>query len=218
LGSRSIYIIGVSDNPVKVGLADRPRTRLAQLQIGNPDPLILHHVVRVPHQVAPQVEAAAHATLASHHRIGEWFNVSAEEAREVVVKHAEALAAELRFKARQTGDIVTKLRAEYDLSDWVGEAVAFYQDRCAAASDSAKLRVAQINAHVLKRCGSASYTVWRIAIAENKSLSAEGGLWREPVIMARAEAALADALNAAAEWYAIHREQRLDRELAKRAA
>lgn len=56
---------------IKIGIALKPRERLAALQIGSPDKLVLLGVVRQPG--ARAVERALHAAMKEHRSHGEWF-------------------------------------------------------------------------------------------------------------------------------------------------
>jgi hypothetical protein len=67
---RHIYFIRAATGHIKIGTALNPTTRLADLQVGNPQPLEL--IGAVPGSRAQ--EKALHAEFAEHRSIREWFN------------------------------------------------------------------------------------------------------------------------------------------------
>jgi hypothetical protein len=89
LRSHYVYVIGATQNPVKIGLAANLKVRMSCLQVGCPDPLVVHYSARVQSDLAPLIEAAAHQHFADAHRHGEWFNVAAEEAAREVARIAQ---------------------------------------------------------------------------------------------------------------------------------
>ena len=76
----SIYVIGPDGGPYKVGIARRPKRRIAELQTGNPCPLVLHYQTAVAASLARQVEQLTHRFLKPRQLTGEWFDVTLEQA------------------------------------------------------------------------------------------------------------------------------------------
>ncbi len=70
-----IYVIGPEDGPYKIGMSRRLKGRLAQLQMGHPDRLTIHHAESVNRQFAARIEGLVHTALADRRRGGEWFAV-----------------------------------------------------------------------------------------------------------------------------------------------
>lgn len=77
----SVYVIGTKDwhftkdGPVKIGLAADPQARLATLQIGCPDRLILRGIVEFPNRgIAKFVERELHNAFSECRLHGEWFD------------------------------------------------------------------------------------------------------------------------------------------------
>lgn len=68
---RSVYFIQADSGLVKVGVAENPQARLAQLQTGSPARLRL--IGFVP-EVGAQGERALHVRFAAAHAHGEWFH------------------------------------------------------------------------------------------------------------------------------------------------
>lgn len=82
-----IYIIGNSESQQKIGFAKNPQKRLKALQTGNAQKLFLHHVAEVPEEKVKILEKKIHHEI-NHKKIkGEWFNISAEEAK-LILDHA----------------------------------------------------------------------------------------------------------------------------------
>lgn len=96
-----VYVIGTGKGPVKIGYARDPEDRMAKLQIGTPERLILFR--KVPHQRAQVVERKVHKRLKQHRQAGEWFYVSIDLAIEVVDEEAAALPEMPRHDPLQTG-------------------------------------------------------------------------------------------------------------------
>lgn len=82
---RYVYVIGSAGHPVKIGIAINPERRLKALQTGCPHRLRLYTAVAVPEGCrARAVELACHKELVDHQTTGEWFDISAYEALEVI--------------------------------------------------------------------------------------------------------------------------------------
>lgn len=93
-----IYLI--SSGPfLKIGIATDVERRLAQLRCGNPHPMKVESVRTVSRAMAHQVEARVHRTFAAVRLQGEWFHLSASEAKPVIhALIAKAHQAQERWK------------------------------------------------------------------------------------------------------------------------
>ena len=78
----NVYVIEASNGHLKVGISRNPNHRLARLQTATPLKLSLVHIE--PTDRAAEVEAAAHASLASKRLTGEWFAASLPEALDAI--------------------------------------------------------------------------------------------------------------------------------------
>jgi hypothetical protein len=84
-----IYVIGFEEpGVVKIGSAQSPLIRLSELQCGNPFELKLHYAVSIYEGSPILIEFATHRLAAERKIRGEWFDMTAEEALEVVIKSA----------------------------------------------------------------------------------------------------------------------------------
>ena len=75
---RFIYVIGPLEGAQKVGLTTDPKARLATLQTGCPQELVIHVAVRVPFGEAHAVERRAHRLLEQSKVKNEWFDITPE--------------------------------------------------------------------------------------------------------------------------------------------
>ncbi len=188
--TRIVYVIGSAESPVKIGVASSLPHRLYDLQIGNPDPLVCHHFVRLRADRAAAVEQAAHATFKDRHRRGEWFDIDWREAARVL----EELAA-IERDVGATTDFLWELQDRYSMKPQGRAAVWDYLDR----QDRAEPYVAHANGYILKKVGTASYAAFSLIVAQQKELS---GL--KPPELEAARRALAQAINALCEFRRIH--------------
>lgn len=206
--SRHIYVLGVAESPVKIGIAANLASRLTSLQIGCPDPLQYHYTVRVPAHLAQKIETACHRHFDEQHRQGEWFNVHKDEAAAEVKRIAQTYCEANEVIARRGGDNLDILAAKYPLDSGAREAVRVYLDR--KSTPLGRKDVAKMDAFLVKRCGAATYTLFKKVIAENDSMFE---LFTElklgPAAKDRAEASLAKAVNTLAEYAAWCREEAL---------
>lgn len=90
-----VYVIQAgTTGPVKVGIAERPTTRMTGLQTGHYEQLMLVHTTALQsREEAEQVEATAHATLAAltDKARGEWFWVTPAQAIEAIAQATQTL-------------------------------------------------------------------------------------------------------------------------------
>lgn len=80
-----VYVIGSDNGPQKIGVAAKPESRLCQLRTGSPFPLAIRAMFDMTTENnARLVERTAHHRLKDRRMAGEWFNVPAEEAIDMV--------------------------------------------------------------------------------------------------------------------------------------
>jgi hypothetical protein len=208
-----VYVVGVTTNPVKIGIAANAQARLHSLQVGCPDELQLHYTVRCPAGLAKNIEAAIHAELAAHHRRGEWFNIEALEALAVVRRVAAEFLEQNRELADAKGDTLDRIEARYPLDSGARNAVCFYRKQ--TGKKSGQQFVARAQAAILRQCGQVVLNVFRLYIEDDAVLSPVR--MTDPKVRARGEEALASALNVLADYYALCNEQRMLARLPKAA-
>lgn len=76
-----VYVIGNATNRQKIGYTSDLKARLSMLQTGNPEPLRVHHAIEVPNEDrARRVERKIHSELSYKRVLGEWFNMTPDEA------------------------------------------------------------------------------------------------------------------------------------------
>lgn len=88
----SVYFIGPADRAViKIGVATKPKNRLKELQVANPETLKIHHHHRVYNKErALRLETELHKALHAFHIRGEWFAVRWEEAVAILNRGIES--------------------------------------------------------------------------------------------------------------------------------
>jgi hypothetical protein len=191
--TRYIYVIGASDNPVKIGVADDPAARMKSLQMGSADKLTLHHAIGVPFKHGHYVETGTHKTLAKHHRHGEWFNVTADYARAVILMVADKVESEYRASFADEDNLLHRAEAFHDMTpDWRRAVKTYKQIR---SRDEAKLVLAKVRKAVVDEVGREGLTVLEIAISNPGQLTAT--LRGDSKALQKAERLLAKAMNAA---------------------
>jgi predicted GIY-YIG superfamily endonuclease len=80
-----IYVIGRQDGPVKVGVTSNPQSRLGQIRTGCPFHVeLLHAEPMLSRAHALQHEADFHAVYEEKRLNGEWFDIDAELAIELI--------------------------------------------------------------------------------------------------------------------------------------
>lgn len=75
--SQKVYVIQHELGPVKIGIAERPETRLSELQVACPFELWIKNTA-TPND-AQQVEKYLHRFFRKYHMRGEWFDIPAGE-------------------------------------------------------------------------------------------------------------------------------------------
>jgi hypothetical protein len=83
---RGIYVVGAPSGHVKIGITNKPQSRLAALQNGTPEPLRLVFFVHALGRAAEDIEALAHRRLQFWRQSGEWFKCDAETAIKAVME------------------------------------------------------------------------------------------------------------------------------------
>lgn len=68
----------------KIGISKNVETRLKSIQTGNPEKLYIHHKEPVNPKIVKIMERAIHRELGYKRQKGEWFDVTATEAKEFV--------------------------------------------------------------------------------------------------------------------------------------
>ncbi len=86
---RYIYVIVDGSGASKIGIAENPRKRLMDLQVGSSVKLYLAYSLSVPYQLAKVLEGKLHRRLKHLHLSGEWFfidpTVAAKALYEIVM-------------------------------------------------------------------------------------------------------------------------------------
>lgn len=202
---RCIYIIGIQDNPVKIGMADNPRLRLKSLQTGCPDDLQLFWHIKVLSHSVEEIEAAVGRELIEHRRRGEWFNVSVETAKATIIRVAQTIHEKNAERKGRSNDIFEQLDGRNLLPAFAQEAIHFYK---VAWNDPAQRKALQeANSVILKGCGMAGLQVLRAIIIERGDL--RYAFYRDPAAGRRAEAKLVEAVRWLTEYYRHGQENNL---------
>lgn len=90
-----IYVIGVKRGnaivgPVKVGITNSIGSRLAALQTGNHQPLAVHIAAPLgSREMVAMLEEVFHRVMAHKRLVGEWFDMSPEDARRAFKKDCD---------------------------------------------------------------------------------------------------------------------------------
>jgi hypothetical protein len=191
--TRYIYVVGPTENPVKIGVADDPAKRMRSLQMGAPDKLVLHHAVGVPFKHGHYVETATHKALAEHHRHGEWFNIDANEARKIIVAMADKVAREYLRSAIEDDNILIRAEALHDMTPNWRNVVKMYQR--IKSRDGAKKLLARVQGDIVSATGREGLTVFETAIVNPGTM--EQIISGNEKAMRKAERLAAAAMNAA---------------------
>ena len=208
-----VYVIGSSDNPVKIGLANRPEVRLVELNVGNPDPLILHYKMGMPSGLAIRTEKKAHELLAEHHRRGEWFNVDVVQAVHAI-EEARELCQSANDNIVQAANEMDDVLSGHTLDPWAPHALNYYQQN-ARRLGKGKITAAMRGA-IVAGAGQAALTAFVIFVERRTDLIRLR--MRDRKAYDAATTAVAAAMNALAVWYRERREQLLLDEISGNAA
>lgn len=165
-----IYILGTQDNPVKIGFAADVTSRVIQLQIGCPDPLIVHKALPVSSLIAGTIEGLIHGRLIDHHRRGEWFNIDASAAAdlcaEVIHEVTERFLGQQERQDRDR-DLIERIAARTPLESIAREAVEFYLSEHRTRRDAKAVRC--MNGYILQHAGLLPLELFkRVAIAGDR--------------------------------------------------
>lgn len=100
----SIYVIGPTEGPFKIGYSANPTARLSSLQTGRTDTLVLHYSEETETDKAKVIEKLIHRTLGYKRIRGEWFDVTLEEAigevRHAFIRWEDEPSLTFRFKRK----------------------------------------------------------------------------------------------------------------------
>lgn len=193
-----VYVVGISDNPVKIGSARDVKARLHALQIGNADTLTLFHKEPTIHSLQ-KAESAVHRELKEFRRRGEWFDVSAEFAIATVQRIVPALVAEWGYHRRNGGGMLERVSAETALQPDAEAALKWYA-LASGAVDPFQRRLAAYAADAIqRRAGAKGWTVFKMFVIDGKGEEVEFG--RDLRTARRVRLALGDAINHLANWY-----------------
>lgn len=93
-----VYFIASGTNPIKIGISDNPKQRLASLQTAHYKPLqLLFSITCNSRQGAEELETAFHCWYSQKRLLNEWFDISIEEIQQDVIlllsisKHVEGV-------------------------------------------------------------------------------------------------------------------------------
>ena len=198
-----VYIVGAGQpQPVKVGSARDVEKRLKALQIGNPEELVLHHVVQAPTRLLLAVEAAAHREMAAKRRRGEWFDVSVDDAFRVVQRHATLVIERAMRRAKADGDLLDELisTGKVDLA-----AKAAVSSHRLMRSKNA-LATGRDEQWIIHRCGGEALDAFLRLVIYRESIDSIAKTLLE---RKRVTDLLVSAINALSDAYAFRREQEL---------
>lgn len=205
-----VYVVGPTSNPVKIGRAEDVASRIWQLQIGNPDELILHRAIPMPRGVEMAVEAEVHARLAAHRRRGEWFNVEAVEAIAIVSEIAERLTENHYDKLDredQRANIWRRLRVRHEIHADAEEAVNFYASERQVHRDNKAVKT--MNRYIVQEASAAGLLLMQRVIIADDLLVKHTGVERSA--RERGYAILAKAVNALASYYSYRKRVQVER-------
>lgn len=192
-----VYVIGTSRNPVKVGYSNNVEARVALFQTGCPDELVIHGIVLAYAGLAFSVERMSHRALASHHRRGEWFNVDADHAIEVI-KACDERARRYYLEAPATPDAALDRLAVYQPLDRDAKSIV-QQYRHILQGPSARLRAAPYVGAMVKAGGELGHELFKRYIIGRGSMEMQ--FTDNPEGLESATRRLADAINALCDYH-----------------
>lgn len=77
---KQIYVIGPSNGPLKIGIAENAKSRRSILNVGNHQYLRIHHIHDVEsEEEALRIERELHFHFQDSHIRGEWFQLSVDD-------------------------------------------------------------------------------------------------------------------------------------------
>lgn len=108
-----VYIMDGGHGEIKIGVSMEPAKRLLQVQakVGQP----LEIIAAFAHVQPYLVEREAHAHLAAHRTVGEWFAVSLYAAMDAIFRAIRVIDDVVTKMAANTGNLVLREIAKSDL-------------------------------------------------------------------------------------------------------
>lgn len=188
-----IYVIGVQEEPIKVGKATDTEKRLSSLQVGCPDRLKLFYRHNVRSHLATAIERAVHADLSEFHRHGEWFNASWMRAKETIERIAPLAEITDAHVLNGSGKLLDRLRSQRDLPIDAVSIARWY--RMASLNPLDGKAVADFEADIARRAGPVALNLYRMAFVEDKHPDLT--LARDWKMAAKIRTELASAIHAA---------------------
>jgi hypothetical protein len=205
VSGRHIYVVGVHENPVKIGIADNVETRVAGLQVGRPDPLVIFARLLVPTRCATKIERDCHVELSAHHRRGEWFNVHWSEAVKTVEQVAARVKAADRPRLSKDTEDLIRLIERKKVGPWANSAVMHYKSCLRGAGKRGAL--AEMENVIVQASGLEGLSIFRIVMVDKRPLRLV--FFGEPQLVQKAEDLLVSAINALTKWHRSVREEYL---------
>lgn len=194
-----VYVIGVSNSPVKIGSATNVDRRLRSLQIGCPDELKVFFTIWLRGPVAQKVECEAHRRLEGSHRRGEWFDVDFQFAKLIIISSVDyVLGGKVAVITLRSDNFLDGLSEAYDLHPLAKDALNYYHQNEGDPLRQKHLRA--MHQEVFDQTGDEGLAVFRIVVVERRDLRTVFA--RAPSGLPKAEAILARAVNALSGWYA----------------
>lgn len=191
-----VYVVGITDNPVKIGSARSLKNRLIALQIGCPDDLLLFHDEPVIHSMGV-AERAVHQALAEHHRRGEWFNINAVDAIAVVRRIVPAIVAQESFRRRGSNRILERVSAVTALQPSVEDALKWYSRASGAVMPQDRKLIAHANDAIFRNAGVKAWMAFKLFMIDGREPDMERDLRTARLMRIQ----LGLAFNRLAEWY-----------------
>lgn len=189
---RTVYVIGIAESPVKVGVADDMNKRIVGLQVGCPDELKVHHLFHTRDWAAPLIERAVHKELAPHHRRGEWFNVTADEALAVIERIAPSVLAGEYERRRVSTDLFEQISAECHLLPWANDVLGHYKRTL--TSHASRVEVEAMNSAIRRSVGTTGLIAFQTFMNDKTALALS--LRRDPIAHRKAIKTIGEAINA----------------------
>lgn len=109
-----VYIIGPRNGPYKIGYSENPSKRLADLQIGNHQKLVMHFEYQSDQ--ARDIELTLHRNLRKRQIIGEWFDESLDVIKAMINGHENLSRKPARIVYRMSAETFRKWLVEMKTS------------------------------------------------------------------------------------------------------